>query len=97
MYQTVPYAFLQFTDAITVDSAVKDWAYYLLGAYCVAPHRLAEVERYFNLDTHYNQVDIRDDPTKEKTRVIYQFITNGTEALLAEMTRAGYLTFHTHE
>lgn len=81
-------AFHYFSDAMTPESTVKQWAFYLLGYYCAQSRNdrtLAGIERFFCLDTPYNRAPLRDNPEREKTCAVYRFISAGTDLLVSEM------------
>lgn len=80
--------FEKYDDAMTPESTIKQWAYYMIGHYC----RLEEndctlwgIQRFYSLDTHYNQRAIRDNPERSKTVEVYRFISSGLDLLIQEM------------
>ena len=86
-----------FNDAMTPESGVKDWAFFLIGAYCVRDENdrtLSGIERFFSLDTPYNQATVRDNEARQKTAVVYRFISAGKDLLLNEMIERGLLRLH---
>ncbi len=87
--------FACFEDTICPESSVKQWAFYLIGNYCHLAQNdrtLTGLERYFSLDTHYNQRAVRDNPERKKTAEVYRFISTGLDLLVQEMLQQGLLS-----
>lgn len=88
--------FEQFVDGMTPESTTKQWAYWLIGHFCNHKENdrtLYGIQRFFSLDTHYNQRAIRDNPDRRKTAEVYRFISMALDLLVQEMIGSSLLTF----